>query len=565
MRCQVVAHVVPNDKRAQLQAECRLKREAVSGFSQLVLATTIEPCSSRDGVTLRQGDVLLLRERGGESSSASTLYCGTVVHQSTLPDDNIEIVLGLNCASLTAATNPSSLAVQEASDVVARASQVAVFVNNLPWRVSEAELGALLGTWVRVDWLNDSKSGRFAGKAIVVFEDLEKAKKAVANVTPETKLNGRQVYSRLSHGSHTASGRDNKPTTSGTPSKKLETTCQPVSLWLLCAFSGGSYKRQEDAISAMAIKSASAQTKAANQMAAQLLRKHHSCAASSAGAQQAHTLHQLLLQPELMQAHFAQQMSQSLANPPPRKPQWEKKYNFKQRQVLAVSTLALKPAECSVTLIQGPPGTGKTTTAVEIVVTWLEQMKTAPGKGKSQILVSGFSNIAVDNIMTGLLDQGVKCLRVGHGHRMSTSTLQSEMLAHPNHAKIELLRKEAKGKQASRLLHETNTMIMDEAEVLCATCITTGSSIMAARTFTKVLVDEATQSTEPAVVVPLSKGCKQLVLIGDQKQLPPLLMSHPARLAGLGKSLFERLVEQGCPVLMMQVAVLCLANCQFLR
>jgi len=43
-------------------------------------------------------------------------------------------------------------------------------------------------------------------------------------------------------------------------------------------------------------------------------------------------------------------------------------------------------------------------------------------------LVTGYSNIAVNNIMAGLLKHGVKALRVGHGHGMDNNTLQVGLL-----------------------------------------------------------------------------------------------------------------------------------------
>jgi superfamily I DNA and/or RNA helicase len=38
-------------------------------------------------------------------------------------------------------------------------------------------------------------------------------------------------------------------------------------------------------------------------------------------------------------------------------------------------------------------------------------------------------------------------------------------------------------------------------------------------------VDECTQCLEPSSVVALGRGCQQLVLIGDHKQLPPTVFS----------------------------------------
>ncbi|CAN0458028.1 unnamed protein product, partial [Hapterophycus canaliculatus] len=41
--------------------------------------------------------------------------------------------------------------------------------------------------------------------------------------------------------------------------------------------------------------------------------------------------------------------------------------------------------------------------------------------------------------------------------------------------------------------------------------------------FSTVVIDEATQATEAAALVPIIRGCQQLVLVGDQNQVMPTL------------------------------------------
>jgi len=67
----------------------------------------------------------------------------------------------------------------------------------------------------------------------------------------------------------------------------------------------------------------------------------------------------------------------------------------------------------------------------------------------------------------------------------------------------------------------------------------------------RVLVDEATQATEPAVLVPLMRGCRQLVLVGDHCQLPPTVLSTRAEEEGHGVPLFSRMVACGVPPFML--------------
>lgn len=63
--------------------------------------------------------------------------------------------------------------------------------------------------------------------------------------------------------------------------------------------------------------------------------------------------------------------------------------------------------------------------------------------------------------------------------------------------------------------------------------------------FTQVLIDEATQATEPETLIPILKGAKHVILVGDHCQLGPVIMCKKAAKAGLNQSLFERLVCLG--------------------
>jgi AAA domain len=77
----------------------------------------------------------------------------------------------------------------------------------------------------------------------------------------------------------------------------------------------------------------------------------------------------------------------------------------------------------TVTLIQGPPGTGKTRTACAILATIVELKKQRLLEAKPEsnsdelryqtILACAHSNVAADNLLEGLLAQGVKAVRLG--------------------------------------------------------------------------------------------------------------------------------------------------------
>ena len=68
-----------------------------------------------------------------------------------------------------------------------------------------------------------------------------------------------------------------------------------------------------------------------------------------------------------------------------------------------------------------------------------------------------------------------------------------------------------------------------------------------------VLIDEATQACEPECLLPLLRGAKHAILVGDHCQLGPVVLCKNAAKAGLKISLFERLVKLKIKPHMLQV------------
>ena len=82
---------------------------------------------------------------------------------------------------------------------------------------------------------------------------------------------------------------------------------------------------------------------------------------------------------------------------------------------------------------------------------------------------------------------------------------------------------------------------MEKAQVICTTCSTSADSRLDGIKFTTVLIDEATQATEPETLIPIMHGCENVILVGDHQQLGPVIISKQAKAAHLDYSLFERL------------------------
>ena len=225
-----------------------------------------------------------------------------------------------------------------------------------------------------------------------------------------------------------------------------------------------------------------------------------------------------------------------------------------------------KAMEQRLSLIQGPPGTGKTYTAVRILEGWVKNSNTP-------ILAVAESNVAVDNLLEGLLNLRINAVRLGQPVKVRESlreaTIDAKMEVHRLRKDLDVIldlnedlsrripgmkgkdkglahRDLKKGwKDARKIEQQMKDDILDNADVICATCIGSGHLLLDGRRFPRVLIDEATQATEPATLVPIVRGCKQLVLVGDHKQLPPTVISSRAEKMGLNISLFERLIQLG--------------------
>ena len=224
------------------------------------------------------------------------------------------------------------------------------------------------------------------------------------------------------------------------------------------------------------------------------------------------------------------------------------------------------------TLIQGPPGTGKTHTAVRILESWAKQ-------DVGSILAVADSNVAVDNLLEGLLARGVRAVRLGQPvkvrEKLRLATIDAKMEIHPLRRDLDIqldlneklsrrissMKGKEKGlahrdikkgwKEIRRIENQIRDDILDKAQVICCTCIGSGNEILDGRRFPQVLIDESTQATEPAALVPLVRGARQVVLVGDHKQLPPTVLSFRAEENGLKRSLFERLVDLGIEPLLL--------------
>jgi DNA replication ATP-dependent helicase Dna2 len=226
--------------------------------------------------------------------------------------------------------------------------------------------------------------------------------------------------------------------------------------------------------------------------------------------------------------------------------------DFNQEQNLAVER-AMQMQDYL--LIHGPPGTGKTSVIAEIVKQLCKQGQ--------RILLAAFTNQAVDNMLKRLDAEGFHdYVRLGHD-RSVDALIQKKLLK-------TLLKQKQNGNSAPT----TDTTIDDTIEpggqshyalgvqevlqgipVVASTTATWSSekyipssggtedgSVGSLLHFDIAIIDEAGQLTIPAILGAL-RFAKRFILVGDEKQLPPLVLSQKAAAAGLADSLFSYLKQ----------------------
>ena len=97
------------------------------------------------------------------------------------------------------------------------------------------------------------------------------------------------------------------------------------------------------------------------------------------------------------------------------------------------------------------------------------------------------------------------------------------------------------------VVQKASTEELKNYDIVLCTC--TGSSskrIVQGTNIAQIIIDECAMCMEPEALIPLVafSSAEQIVLIGDHKQLKPIVINRDAKNLGLDRSLFERYADR---------------------
>ncbi|XP_020857019.1 5'-3' DNA helicase ZGRF1 isoform X1 [Phascolarctos cinereus] len=231
-----------------------------------------------------------------------------------------------------------------------------------------------------------------------------------------------------------------------------------------------------------------------------------------------------------------------------------------------------------ITIIHGVFGAGKSYLLAVVILFLVQLFEKSPAPTGVEarpwkILISSSTNVAVDRVLLGLLSLGFeKFIRVGSIRKISKPILPYSLHAGLGNESEQLKELHALMKEDLTPVEKiyvrksieqhklgTNRALLKQVQVVGITCAACPFPCMNNLKFPIVVLDECSQMTEPASLLPIARfDCEKLVLVGDPKQLPPTIQgSESAHDSGLEQTLFDRLCLMGHKAILLRTQYRC--------
>ncbi|XP_077611121.1 5'-3' DNA helicase ZGRF1 [Crocuta crocuta] len=231
-----------------------------------------------------------------------------------------------------------------------------------------------------------------------------------------------------------------------------------------------------------------------------------------------------------------------------------------------------------ITIIHGVFGAGKSYLLAVVILFFVQlfEKSEVPMVGNARpwkLLISSSTNVAVDRVLLGLLSLGFeKFVRVGSVRKIAKPILPYSLHAGSENENEQLKELHALLKEDLTPLEKvyvrksieqhklgTNKTLLKQVRVVGVTCAACPFPCMNDLKFPVVVLDECSQITEPASLLPIARfECEKLILVGDPKQLPPTIQgSDAAHENGLEQTLFDRLCLMGHKPVLLRTQYRC--------
>ncbi|XP_020743589.2 5'-3' DNA helicase ZGRF1 isoform X1 [Odocoileus virginianus] len=245
--------------------------------------------------------------------------------------------------------------------------------------------------------------------------------------------------------------------------------------------------------------------------------------------------------------------------------------SVEEAKELAVHTLPI-------TIIHGVFGAGKSYLLAVVILFFVQLFEKCEalrvGNARPwKLLISSSTNVAVDRVLLGLLSLGFeKFVRVGSVRKIARPVLPYSLYAGSENENEQLKELHALMKEDLTPMERvyvrksieqhklgTNKTLLKQVQVVGVTCAACPFPCMNDLKFPVVVLDECSQMTEPASLLPIARfECEKLILVGDPKQLPPTIQgSDAAHENGLEQTLFDRLCLMGHKPILLRTQYRC--------